>query len=530
MFSQTGFDDKDVFFLSLMTGLTLLNRMDTVLIVFPALTYACLKDYRRNKKRLLYLIPAGLSPFVLWEIFCIIYYGFPFPNSYYAKLQTGFPLSEYLIRGWRYYEYSFLFDTATLFGIAAGLAAMFYKPADGRFIAAGAGVVLYLLYIFYIGGDFMAGRFFALTFFTALFLFPYGKLSPGIGKTALTGIVCLAIPLICIHKRNLDMPYAYTPPACLLPWNTHPFCSLDEYEISSEKAFWKERISRFVLKNDSSGLKNFNKDLNDTHPVSIYETGGVIAFSRSRQHALDFAGITDALTARMPPVRYKDWKTGHIARLFPKGYKESLISGKNEIKDKEIAAYYDKLKEVVAAPLFSVGRFKTILELNTRKFVPPVGEWGILSKTPVRKMYEYQDLAQYSYGPPDDFKELVSLLDKTSLSDMKKHLETYDILMPFIAPILIDVEKTSRASSVLAETETWEDFPCEVMLFFFINTNKSVISGKAVPYSPMLRVDVPEKMKENGFDKIMMVKPVCKTEHMSFFTEAFPFKRFELAE
>ena len=44
-------------------------------------------------------IVLGLLPLVAWEIFSIIYYGFPFPNTACSKIKTGIPEPELLQQG-----------------------------------------------------------------------------------------------------------------------------------------------------------------------------------------------------------------------------------------------------------------------------------------------------------------------------------------------------------------------------------------------------------------------------------------------
>jgi arabinofuranosyltransferase len=92
--------DKNRFFLSLLAGLAAFNRMDTLLFYLPALIVLLRNQF--NKRTFLTML-AGFSPFILWEIFSFIYYGFPAPNTYYAKLNTGVPLSEELTQGILYF-------------------------------------------------------------------------------------------------------------------------------------------------------------------------------------------------------------------------------------------------------------------------------------------------------------------------------------------------------------------------------------------------------------------------------------------
>ena len=56
----------------------------------------------------------GLFPFIVWELFAVIYYGFPFPNTMYIKLNTGFPKIEYYKRGLDYIFHSSVADVLLL--------------------------------------------------------------------------------------------------------------------------------------------------------------------------------------------------------------------------------------------------------------------------------------------------------------------------------------------------------------------------------------------------------------------------------
>src|SRR5262249_51755397 len=96
-----------------------------------------------------------------------IYYGFPFPNTAYAKLQTGVPAANLLKQGLEYLLDSLTADPITLSTIAvvAGACVMFRRYSLWVVIA---GIVLYLVSVVRAGGDFMSGRFLAAPFVMAL--------------------------------------------------------------------------------------------------------------------------------------------------------------------------------------------------------------------------------------------------------------------------------------------------------------------------------------------------------------------------
>ena len=149
--------DKNLFFLSLLAGLAAFNRMDTLLFYLPALIVVLRNQF--NKRGFLIML-AGFSPFILWEIFSVIYYCFPIPNTYYAKLNTGVPLNEELTQGILYFFNSLGWDPITLTITFSALLMTFISKRKEEILIA-LGVVLYLAYIIYVGGDFMSGRFFS---------------------------------------------------------------------------------------------------------------------------------------------------------------------------------------------------------------------------------------------------------------------------------------------------------------------------------------------------------------------------------
>ena len=71
------------FQLALITALGMLNRMDLSLIFFPAFVYML---WGQRKLKDLYAIGLGMLPFIVWECFSLIYYGFLFPNTAYAHM------------------------------------------------------------------------------------------------------------------------------------------------------------------------------------------------------------------------------------------------------------------------------------------------------------------------------------------------------------------------------------------------------------------------------------------------------------
>ena len=79
-------------------GLALLNRMDLALVLGPGMLWVVWLERGRSAG----WVAAGLAPFGAWVVFVLFYYGFPFPNTAYAKLGTGVETGELLAKGIHY--------------------------------------------------------------------------------------------------------------------------------------------------------------------------------------------------------------------------------------------------------------------------------------------------------------------------------------------------------------------------------------------------------------------------------------------
>ena len=151
--------------LCLVAGLGVLNRMDTLLLFAPFLLLAF---WPTRSLRRLGLVALGFAPFIAWELFALVYYGRLFPNTAYAKLNTGLPMSYYLLEGLRYYGYSLLSDPITVPAILGAFGAALWSR-DTRRVGLAVGLGLYMLYVLR-AGDFMSGRFFAAPLLCAVIL------------------------------------------------------------------------------------------------------------------------------------------------------------------------------------------------------------------------------------------------------------------------------------------------------------------------------------------------------------------------
>jgi arabinofuranosyltransferase len=137
-------------------GLAILTRPDSALVAFIALCWLVWDapaHCSRIHRLLLVAVPIALLtiPYAVWVR---VYYGDFLPNTYYAK--TGIPASPALRNGLIYLS-GYLLEPPFLGVILVGLTAatLSMRRWDRRMTLLASIVVLYMLYVVYVGGDHM---------------------------------------------------------------------------------------------------------------------------------------------------------------------------------------------------------------------------------------------------------------------------------------------------------------------------------------------------------------------------------------
>lgn len=298
--------------LALWGALACVTRLDTVLLYLPALALRALALVRpapgrlRAAGRAAGALALGFAPLVAWELFSCFYYGFPFPNTAYAKLGTGIPRDESLRQGLHYLADSLRRDPPTLAVIvlACGLA---LGRGRRRLLAPAAGVALYVAYVVSIGGDFMSGRFLALPFFVAAGLLGTGlpTLTPAMAQSAVLAAFGLGLHLhqLPLVLRNYEpRPLGLSPEMNAHGIDDERFCVYDEMGLLRPDApFRPEQDIRFRVV--SEGV--------------VFMLQGRQAFAAGPEAiAVETWGLADPLLARLPPRYTRFWRIGHFERIL----------------------------------------------------------------------------------------------------------------------------------------------------------------------------------------------------------------------
>ena len=300
----------------------------------------------------------GLTPLLAWEIFSVIYYGFPLPNTAYAKLGTGIESAQLWQQGGHYLLDSLRNDPLTL--VATGIAvAGGFARGDRREQAIAAGALLYLVYVVSIGGDFMSGRFLAAPLFIACGLLSRWE-APA--RSVLAGAWISAAGLALLGSAP--------------PWTRGPDFGVDSDLARPVRGIANERAFYYPYTGLVRGWLGRGRP--EEHPLAvrgreIQETGSGGAAGQALGlygyhagpgiHVLDVVALTDPLLARLP-VREGPWRIGHFERVIPPGYARTVDTGENHLQDPELAAYYDAIRNVTRGSLFTQDRWRDILRVN----------------------------------------------------------------------------------------------------------------------------------------------------------------------
>lgn len=348
--------------LTFIAGMAALNRLDTILFFLPPLLFELLNQSKKGKA--IGTIIIGFLPLIIWEIFSLFYYGFLFPNTAYAKLNTGISKFDLFAQGVNYYLNSIRIDPITLFVIISAILLSFFQKKK-RQLPIATGIFFYLIYILYIGGDFMSGRYFAAPFLVAVVML--SMYIPIRNRIFAGGYVILLIFSLLLPTSPVRSPINYTQG---LEFRSF----LDKNKIVDERGVYYERMG--LLKDDrersypGSKFGGNNWRLKEK-PIELILVGplGVHAYQLGPNfHVIDKNGLTDPLMARLPVENINQWRIGHFRHIIPDGYIETLSSGENVIDDKNLATYYDRLSLIIHGRLFDWNRIITIWNINRGKY------------------------------------------------------------------------------------------------------------------------------------------------------------------
>lgn len=354
----------------LLAALIAFNRHDHGLLVAPALvslvfTSVATREPINFRQRLRALMPIaraallGSLPLLLWFAFALVYYGFPFPNTAYAKLNTHVPSSTLARQGLVYFADGLKRDPLTLFAITLACFGL-VRDRSRQALAVLAGLLLFLAYLVRIGGDFMAGRFFTAPFIVAVVWLaarelPRAPVREIFGVAALTAALGLWFPTNFQPSDKLD-------------------CNFDASGIANERGCYAEFTSLSnnlrQFKYQEEGRYVHGDELRrERRRVAVESNVGMTGYAAGPDiHVIDLLALTDPLLARIPYEPHDDFRIGHFHRDAPAGYELSIRTGRNRLRDPCLHAYYDALLPVIRGPIFTLERWQAIWGFHTGKY------------------------------------------------------------------------------------------------------------------------------------------------------------------
>jgi arabinofuranosyltransferase len=340
----------------LLAGLAFVNRIDSVLLYAAPLAWLAFRTRRRGDQ-LVPLVTAFAVPVGLWLLFATIYYGFPLPNTYYAKVATGIPSPLLYRQGLAYVLNSIGHDPITLgsVGVAAVLALRSTVPLQLTAMSA----LLYVAYTVSVGGDFMSGRFFAMPFLIAVVALIQLLRDASYRWPAVAGLVLynVLIPLVPA-KTTASYDGAW-------PWRS-------QNGVKDERGHYHRITNIFFYSPfrelpDHTWMREGRSFRSGPDKVTVQGSIGFFGLMAGPgKHIVDRNALSDPLLARLPvsPLLYFEFYVGHYFRDIPDGYLESLASGGNQLTDPMLRDYYDRLRNVTDGALLSTRRLRNIFHLN----------------------------------------------------------------------------------------------------------------------------------------------------------------------
>ncbi len=376
--------------LATLAGLCMLTRLDLALLTAPGLMLEIVRSLRTHEggttvagrplrwAEVASAVAVGAVPLILWHLFALVYYGFPFPNTAYAKLGTGIPSADLMAQGLRYLSESFRADPVTLLTIAAAAVASLWRPTP-QTAALACALAASLTYVVRAGGDFMSGRFLTPAFLCAVVLL--ATRVPSRWPAAVPGAIVAALVVGLFPSTSpLRMGTPFVPPGLVRV----------EHGIVDERSVYYPATGFVpVLR----GVR-FTSHPWAHRPMAVpfvWKVGaiGLLGFtSGPGLHGLDPLALADPLLARLPVAPGTAWRIGHFERTPPDGYAETLEAclrhlfprgaikpptgtclpvwdDVNQFRDPRLAAAYRELMLITQGRLTDRGRLATILRWNT---------------------------------------------------------------------------------------------------------------------------------------------------------------------
>ena len=448
-----------------------LTRPDAVLLVLPAGVWAAVQV--RPRKAAAFAVALGLLPALAWTLFALAYFGFAFPNTAYAKLAADIHVGERVWQGLLYLLDSVNRDPITFAAIGVALVVVTIERTRHAWLGL-AGVAASLVYVVWVGGDFMSGRFLSAPLLVAVWLMARAeRLSPADWRPALVVLAAAAIasphlPLQSNSRFNVTDTFSGIVDERGVYYPTWGLMSAERNRFVEPE--WPRADGR-------------------AKPEYVLDTCGLMGADGlewgPRTYLLDECALADPLLARLPAIWKEEWRPGHYRRMIPAGYRASVEQDANHLQDPELAKYYTALRTVVRGrPLWSAERLGLIWRMNT----------GLFESGVDRRFYRYG-------GEVATLQELSQVVPEGTAWDAPG-VHRFSTELAVACPD----QPGRRVLDVSLDSD-------DRYRLTFLKKNR-IVSAVVVDVVPRDRrapglashlVDVPERARKQGFDTIVIV-------------------------
>ncbi|TGK34462.1 hypothetical protein EHQ12_01360 [Leptospira gomenensis] len=401
---------RDSLALGFLIACLALTRLDLILFFVIPLPFLFFKTHRENRIQFLKYSIIGIFPWFLYLCFSTVYYGSPLPNTFYAKTNVVSPLSDRLVAGWNYVRIGLRWDPVASIVFFVHLSLMLVEVLFRSFskrkgilndeeriylFVGGASVFPVPLYLLWIGGDFMSGRFLGTCLIVSLFVLAkifssWSERNSVVAKrigfliytiVAFVFFISKSSPFRNTFSKNevrlesgvVDEAASYRDDCSLKSLirghspDSHPWA---RYAISLSQAGSK------IGKNATEGgvprrfAQSYIRRLaadpafsNSIERVQITTNVGLAGYyGGPKIHWIDLLGITDPFLARLPGKGFP----GHYIRLLPEGYKEFIEETSSSLSDPDLDRFFYEIRLLSEEDLWTEERFAAIFDFSFR--------------------------------------------------------------------------------------------------------------------------------------------------------------------
>lgn len=361
-------------------ALILLNRLDLLLLILPLLLFL-VWETRNSLRSLAALLGATALPLFMWWVFSLFFFGSIFPSTFAAKTNVEIPRPELVLSGVRYLVVSFGEDPVSqLILVVGAVLAVWAGGKVSKLTVLGA--LIYLLYVVWVGGDFMSGRFLAVPVFAivsvlamerpdafvALVRGPADKVDSVRGRD-LAAALSAAAAAAGLFLAGINNSIVLSPDTAESErWDFRSAGGIaDErgYHVADGRGVWNyfgslRRVTTPFVREQGTGTQIRNRDLvqlqaaaaqwpRDVTVDAVYTRCGRLGeyalLAGPAAHYVDPCGLTDAFLASIPySSRDFEWRPGHFEREIPEGYLEAIATGSpSSVTDEDTRADLEKL-------------------------------------------------------------------------------------------------------------------------------------------------------------------------------------------